>query len=228
MRSTRRIAPLGVVAGAAVALGASCAPTTHIVAEWKDPELTTGVVDRPLVVFMNKSEVLRRTVEDELAARIPGAVPAYKVLKDGEIFDTQKTQQEVRAAGFDTMIVTRLVDVNHEMQWTPGTPPAAYPGLWSLWGYGWPDVYEPGYLTSTTVVTLETLVYSLDPRFGSGKGELVWASRSQTFDPRTAKDLARSVVTASVKAMARQGLFVAQAEPLTPGRARRGSGARAR
>ena len=192
----------------ALALGLSCAPTTHVVADWKAPNVGSLVIHRPLVVFQHQSEALRRSVEDALAKRIPGSVPSYQVIPTDEIMNVDAVQGKVRSAGFDTVIVTRLAGVTKDIDVVPGAVGAG--PLWGAWDPMWSDVYSPGYLREVTVVTLETLLYTLDPAFGTGDGELVWASRTETFDP---KNLGDTVVRAAIKAMEEDGFVVAANAP---------------
>jgi hypothetical protein len=188
------------------ALLSACAtpPVTRVVASWKDPDVGVVDVGRALLVFQHNSEPLRRNVEDALAARIPGAVPAYTMFSTDEIFNVDLVRDRVREAGFESVIVTRLIDVDEEVTWNPGAPSRMYGPLWGHWGYGWSSVYDPGYLERTTVVTTESLVYSL----AVGEGELIWAIRSETFDPTSIDDLAAGVVRASTRAMEKEGIFV--------------------
>jgi hypothetical protein len=193
-------------AALAIAAAAACAPTTQIVAQWRNPA-APAVLEKPLVVFTSKSETLRRSVEDELAARIPGAVPGYSVLSANDMQDVVKAREQVKNAGFDTVIVTRLLDVNQRINVAPG-PYGGYGygpmfGPWGTWDYGWG--YAP-MIDTTTVVTVETLVYTLDPQFGGGNGELLFATQSETFDPRNVPNLADAVVHGSMKAMAKEGV----------------------
>ena len=107
-RYTARAVVFGALTALLVAYalaGAACAPTTRVVAAWKDPLVGDVVVQRPLVVFQHPSEALRRSVEDALVQRIPGAVPAYRLIGTEQIFDVLGIQQQVQQAGFDTVIV---------------------------------------------------------------------------------------------------------------------------
>ena len=67
-----------------------------------------------------------------------------------------------------------------------------------------------GHLDTINVVTLESLVYALEPGLD---GELVWAGRSETFDPSSFESLARSVARSSVRKMAKDGVIVAATDP---------------
>jgi hypothetical protein len=201
---------VGVALAVTVVLSAAivaCAPTTKVTSTWREPGATSAEIKRPLVAFLHADEAMRRSVEDAMAERIPNAVAAYRVLSQEEIREGEKAREKVRAAGFDGVITMRLVGIDKEIDYVPGTwcCPTYYGSLWGpgygYWGYGWGTVYQPGYLTTTTVVTLESLVYSLSDE----KGELLWASRSETFDPSSTERLVASVIKAQTKRCATRG-----------------------
>lgn len=206
--TARALVFVATAAIAAVAAGISCAPTTRVVADWKAPNVGSLVIQRPLVVFQHSSEAMRRSVEDALASRIPGSTPSYQVLTTDEIQDVERAKAKVKSAGFDTVILTRLTEIKKDIDVIPGTLTSG--PLWGAWDPMWSDVYSPAYLSETTIVTLETMLYTLDPSFGTGEGELVWASRTETFDPKNVSD---SVVTAAIKAMEEDGFVIAGTQP---------------
>jgi len=59
-------------------------------------------------------------------------------------------------------------------------------------------VYEPGYMTNDTVVTLESNVYSVS------RDELIWSSRSDTVSPESVNKLMQSMVDATAREMRKQ------------------------
>lgn len=201
-----------------------CATPTNVVDAWKDPRADHLELGRTLVVFQHDSEASRRSVEDALAARIPGAVPAYRFIPTDELSDLKSVRARVSHEGFQSVLVARLLDIDREWSWSPGVPTPfdpfppfplygpvtpygsmPYGSLWGAWGYGWGLAYTPGTLRSSTVVSVELLLYELPPA-GPPEGRLVWASRSETMDPRSMKDLAASVIRASSKVMEGEGL----------------------
>ena len=94
-------------------------------------------------------------------------------------------------------------------------------GFGPYWGYGWGTAYSPGYLTTDTIVSVETLVYSLTD------DKLLWASSSRTTNPGNLDQLIREVADATAKEMAKQGCpevserapVAGPAEPARVGRA---------
>jgi hypothetical protein len=79
--------------------------------------------------------------------------------------------------------------------------PAGYGGFGPYWGYGWNSVYSPGYLSTDTIISVETLVYSLTD------DKLLWASTSRTTNPGNLDQLIREVADATANEMAKQGLL---------------------
>ncbi len=196
MSAVRRHVLLLAAAVVTAALG-GCA-TTRIVSAWRDPALASVPFRKVLVAFQTRDPGLRRVLEDEMAASIPNATPAYRVVSDEEVRDVPLVKRRVKAMGFDSAVVMRVVGVEHEQTYVPGhvyTVPGYYRDFWGYWGYGWGTVYEPGYLRNDRIVEVATNVYSVPP------DKLVWASQSETFNPRSLRGAVREVVQANARAI---------------------------
>lgn len=176
---------------------AACAGT-EIVSQWSDPALASVPFRKILVVFQNPDAGLRRGLEDEMARRIPRATPAYRVIADAEIRDVEKVKSKVRELGFDSVVVMRIVSVEKEQTYVPGTMhmvPSPYGRMYGgYWGYGWASVHEPGYLRTDRIVTLGTNVYAV------ADDRLVWATRSETYNPESMLKLVNDVVARNAEA----------------------------
>lgn len=182
-----------------VAAAAGCA-TTRITSEWRDPALSDVPFRKVLAVFQNADPGLRRIAEDEMARDIPHAVAAYTVLRDDEMRDLAKVKARVKALGFDSSVVMRVVGVERQRTYVPSqvyTVPGYYHGFWGYCGYGWTTVYEPGYLRNDRVVRIATNVYSVPD------DKLVWASESETFNPASVPGAVDEVVRVTAKAASR-------------------------
>jgi hypothetical protein len=73
----------------------------------------------------------------------------------------------------------RLAGKETRVNYSPAVYSGPYYGsFWGgYWGYGWGYANTPGYITTDSVVKVETLVYSLE------QDKLVWAGVSRTVDP---------------------------------------------
>lgn len=187
--------------GAVAVLALACA-TTRITSSWRDPGVGAVEFHRVVGVALARDATLRRLAEDEFV-RVLGpatALAGYAVIPDEEVRDRKKARARVEAAGADGVVVFRLVGVETEQRWVP---PASYGTAWRYWGWAAPSAYDPGYLRTDRTVQVETTLYRVSD------ARLVWAARSETFNPASADDLIKGVVRAAVEAMRKQGLLPA-------------------
>ena len=185
-----------LVAAALAALLGGCA-STQITSAWKDPDLARLPFRKVLVVFQHSDAELRMRLERSMAAEIPNPVPAHAIFSDAEVRDTEAVKGRVRAEGFDSAVIMRIVGVDREVSYVPGrlyAVPGFYHGFYGYWGYGWRTVYDPGYMRSDRVVTISTNVY------GVAEDKLVWASQSETFNPSSLRNAVTEVVRVTSKA----------------------------
>ena len=82
--------------------------------------------------------------------------------------------------------------------------PASYSRFGPSWRNSWGAPYQPTRVRTDTIVSVETLVYSLK------SDELLWASTSRTTNPRDLAALVREVADATAREMATQGLLASQ------------------
>jgi len=180
---------------------AGCA-TTQLTAQWADPALRDTPFKKIVVVFQSRSAAERRTLEDVLAAQIPNAIQSYKALDDGDVGDAKRAAEKLKAAGFDSAVVVRILSVEKEKTYVPGAmhldPVVPYGRLWGAWGYGWARAYDPGYTRTDETATIALTVYRLSDE------RLVWASKSETFNPTSQPQMITDVVRANAEAARRQ------------------------
>jgi hypothetical protein len=185
-----------LLAAAMAALLGGCA-STQITSAWKDPDLARLPFKKVLVVFQHSDAELRMRLERSMAAEIPNAVPAHAIFSDAEVRDIEAVKKRVRADGFDSAVIMRIVGVDREVSYVPGrlySVPGFYHGFYGYWGYGWRTVYDPGYMRSDRIVTISTNVYSV------ADDKLVWASQSETFNPTSLRTAVAEVVRVTSKA----------------------------
>jgi len=140
---------------------------------------------------MSAKPGVRADFEDALSALITQAgveaVPGNTILlrPEGTKLDLNYLKTQVSAFKIDAVIVSRLVKVDKNITYVPGTPYMPYPYYGSFYGYYgalYPVVYSPDYLREDTTVRVETNVYAVT----SGEGQLVWTGTSDTFNPKSA------------------------------------------
>jgi hypothetical protein len=200
MRSVRSIG-IGIclLLGCAGALAAGCA-ATRLTSTWRDPAIDAVQFQKVVGIAMTADAVVRRLAEDEFVRTVgpDRGVAGYTLIPDEELRDRERARERLEAAGVDGAVVYRLASVDERERWVP---PTSYGSMWGYWGWAGPMVYEPGYLTTDQYVQIETALYSVSD------ARLVWAGRSETFNPSSVQELIEEVVQVSVAELREEQLL---------------------
>jgi hypothetical protein len=181
---------------------------------WKDPGATPLEFKghKVVAIVLIKDAAKRRLAEDRLAQQIAarGAEgrSMYSLLPDATADNEQQTRAALEAAGVKGAIVMRPIYIDKEVRITEPYQEPSYASFWGgYYGYGFSVSYssprEPT-VTETTVVYVETLVYSLV------QNKLVWAGRSTTTNPDTLAELIQELSAATTAELQKQGLIKEQ------------------
>jgi hypothetical protein len=195
---------------AVVGLLAACAGTpTTFTSTWKSPDVhaVSPVGKTIAAVFVTKNDGQRRSAEDLLVQDInaTGAhgVASYTIMPSGQGISGEEARKQLRAAGADGAVFMRVVGKDQQVTYSPGTAyPSYYGGFGPYWGYGWSTAYSPGYLQTDTLISVETLVYSLS------SDKLLWAGTSTTQNPDNLGALISGVAGAVTQEMVKEGMLV--------------------
>ncbi len=201
-----------VIRSVAVLLLAGClgaCASTRFTETWKSPSLVTAALDGEKIAafLISDDESARRMAEDalarELTARGARGVAGYTIMSTETAKDEPAAEKALRDAAFDAIITLRIVGEEARATETPGTwhtvPVYRYWG--GYWRQGWRSAYTPGQVRHDTIVSVETLVYSLE------SGELVWGGMSETVNPDGATDLVHEIAAAADDAIKKSGLL---------------------
>jgi len=159
-------------------------------------------------MVMHPSESVRRAAEDALAAELTQrglvGVAAYSILGEAEATNEAAAREAFTKAGAVAVVTLRGIGEQTEVDFRApsyyGVP--SYSGFWGgYYGAGWSMVYDPGYLRTSKIVTVETLVYDLR------SNKLVWGGRSRTADPSKLGTLIREIVDEAAKKMREDGVI---------------------
>lgn len=188
----------------------ACASTTFT-STWKAPD--AQAVDptgkKVAAVYMTKDESSRRAAEDILARKLTerGAhgVASYTLVDTSAATNVDRTKEQLAQAGVDGVVIMRVLGEKEHTRVTYTGAPWGYAPYYrhfsSYWGFGWGAPYAPGEVTTTTVLSIETLVYSLT------RDELLWAGTSRTSDPGKLSKLVDEIADAAAKEMTKQGVL---------------------
>lgn len=189
----------------------SCGPSISVSKTWRDPDITIKPNDikKVLVVAFMSNEASSRNAEVELASqlKIP-AVPARNYIRrDLKEENKDELKQQLRADGFDGALIMRLVDVDKDIQYVPGSY-SSYPVYYrDFWGYYWNSftseaaTYSPGYYETTKTYSLEMSVFSLT------EDKLIWTGLTTYVDPSSSSKLIDGSAKVMRKEMVKQGFI---------------------
>jgi hypothetical protein len=195
-----------LIALVVTAAGTAGCATTSFVSTWKNPAAAPLKPEGKKVaaVVVTKNEANRRSAEDALAQAISkqGAqgVPLYSVTSST---DENAVKAALEKDGFAGIVTMRPVAKDKELTVTSSMYAAPYyGGYWGgYYGYGWGAPYGGTDVRTDTIITIETLVYSLK------QNKLVWAGQSQTTNPSKVDGFVQEVATAAAAEMKKAGLI---------------------
>jgi hypothetical protein len=107
------------------------------------------------------------------------AIPGYKLIKGGAAPDPTALRSLLGSQNVDGVVVMRMVERRDENRYLPAYVPGG-PSYAPFDVYGARSgsaVFGPGYVATTTTVSVETRVYSVPEE------KLLWRGVSETFEP---------------------------------------------
>jgi hypothetical protein len=193
------------------ALAAAACASTSFVSSWRNPAAEPGSFkgQKVAALVVSKEEGVRYGAEDalarELTARGAVGIAAYSLIPKELVQDKDKAKEFMEKANVVGVVAMRVVGKDKEITQTPGTywGGPAYATFWGggYYGWGWGGVYDPGYLRTDTIVTVEILVYSLP------QNKLVWAGQSETTNPSKVGPFIKELTAKAAAEMKKQGLI---------------------
>lgn len=186
-----------------------CGGKTKFVSKWSNPEAKPSNWDNEKVAAfaMTFVKASRLGAEDALAQELTrrGAegIAGYKIVPQEVEKDKEKAKQLLKEAGVKGAVVMRVVNRSKEIYQSTGSLQyvgSYYPTFWGYWGYGWDAVYQPGHITTDTVVSIETLVYSVE------QDQLLWAGVSSTTNPKNVPEFIKELCDTAGKEIRKAGL----------------------
>jgi hypothetical protein len=181
----------------------SCGTSTSLVQHWSDTSYQGQPGQKMMIIALAKSERNQYTWEEAFSTALQREkvqpLAGSKFLPAGSMADESTLKQDIKESGANLVAVTRLVAVDKEQQYVPGstyyTPAPGYYGMYGYYASSYGVVHEPGYMVENTIVKLETNVYDVATE------KLVWSGLTETLNPETAQDAANSAVYTLVENM---------------------------
>jgi hypothetical protein len=164
-----------------------------------------------IALVISADESVRYGAEDVLAQQLTArgavGVSAYSVVPKELLKDKDQAKAFIEKTGAVGVVSMRVVGKDEQINSTPGGFYWGAPYYSSFWagggyyGYAWGGVYSPSYVRTDTIVSVETLVYSLE------QDKLVWAGRSDTTNPSKVASFIKDLAKKVAGDMKKQGLI---------------------
>ena len=184
------------------------------VSTWKDPAAAPLEFQGQKVaaVVMMQDVASRRAAEDTLAGEITArggqGVASYTLAPNIQKDNEAANKAALEKAGIIGVVVMRPINVENKLSVTPVTVvDPYYRSYWGgYYGYGAGAMYggpaTVGHeISSDTVVTVETLVYSLK------QNKLVWSGKSKTTNPPKTVSFVKRLAADAADELEDQGLI---------------------
>lgn len=196
----KNAATYAVVLLTTLALG--CA-ATEVKSVWKDDAYAKNP-HKILAAAILKSTTNRLVVEEEFALQLKqrglDAVAGHTVLSGDEVATKEALAEALKANGFDSLLLVRLVDKRSQQTYVPG---AAYPvgATWpGYYGAGYGMMHTPGYVVEDQFAIAEANLYDVDSE------KLVWTAATETWLKSSERKLIREYVDRIITEMQKGGI----------------------
>ena len=183
----------------------SCTPATQMKEIWKEPSYKPTESRKVLVLGLSENDRNKRIFEEAMVKQLTvhhvTGILGYNVLpSDPTTVDKEVLKQTIVGTGAELALVTRVIGVDKETQYVPGTtyyaPAPSYYGFYGYYYSSYATVSDPGYLREYQVVKVETNVYDVKTE------KLVWSGVSHTEDPQDVMRAIDEVAATMVAALA--------------------------
>ena len=186
---------------------AGCA-TTPFTSTWKAPDAdpVSSLRGQKVVALVLATDVVTRHLgEEALAAELTlrggQGIAGYTLIPDfGDEARAKALMEQAGAAG-----VVSMRPVGRERSTAVITTSYSSPSYRPYWGgyygRGLAGAYQDTQITTDTIVSVETLVYSLK------QNRLLWGGQSKSTNPANVRDLVKELVGEAVKAMKKDGVL---------------------
>lgn len=195
------ISTAALIVTIALALGCS---STRIVDTWQAPHLTASDLkfEHVVAIAITQKSARRSMAEDSLAraATRTRVSPAYTLLNDDERGNVERVRMLLTAARVDGAIVVRLLGAEEKQTYVPGRTYHYGGGFYGYYGRAGAVVYDPGYVRTDTILTIETSLHDV------ARGELLWAAISESLNPSSVDELMTEIAEAAGNALRDAGL----------------------
>ena len=184
--------------------------TTKVVSQWAEPgkQINTEKLHKVLVIALFNVETTRKNAEDQMVKYLDGkGVASYNYLNiDFNKKNNKAWQKQIKADGFDGAITMRLVDMEKDTVYRPGSFTSSYPGYYRNFDGYYSRNYElyntPDLYATTKIYTVETNVFSIK------EDKIIWSGITKSTGPDGVQKMTAEISKAVYKKMKKEGFLM--------------------
>ena len=181
----------------------SCSPSSQFTNLYVDDAYKGMQFKKVLVVGMAKEEWRRKVYENEfrkdLMQHNVQVLTAWQELPKGETISKEVFYKYFSDKNIDAVFVVMAAGSKTEETMTSAGSSNVYVGFYGFY------VSSASYFYSPVTTSQETVVYMKTNIYETGKGNLIWSIKSQSFEPKNTGDVIKNVSYNVVSELAQQG-----------------------
>ena len=172
----------------AISIFSGCSTTT-LLTSWHDSTVPGYTLKKPLVVAIVKTPLVRKKLEDEFVKSFQkigiNALPSYTTFPEMSDLAPDSVKGRLPSLGRDSILVSRLLDVNQETVHVPARTdvygggfarPAYYGSYGGYYANSVSVVSTPAYNYVEKFYVVESNIYD------AIEGKLIWTGATETAD----------------------------------------------
>lgn len=185
--------------------------STRLASSWREPDrsVTMNQLNKILIVAMVRNETSRRKAEDEMKKFLQDrGVVSYNYLDQYTTSITEQDERDIinkiRRDNFDGAITMRLVDVDKDIDYVPGTIssyPIYYRSFGGFYRRSWIYSSTPDRYYSSKTYRVEINIYSIK------EDKIIWTGLTETTNPSGVDKMAMEVAKVIYDKMVEEGFI---------------------
>jgi hypothetical protein len=177
----------------------SCGTSTYITQSWKKPGVTSSDYNNIFITSITADTSLRRVVEDEIGDEIEASGKTVTKSIDAFPEDVYQPNKEIvfnAIKKYNPDLILTIATIGQETE--PRYASDRFYGYFEGWSR---RVNSAGYYTDDKVYYLQTNL------FNAATEELVWATTSESYNPKSLQNFLKSYKKAMKKQMKKDGFI---------------------
>lgn len=197
----------------------ACTSATYMEGSWTNPAFGGKKFNKIIVLAIHKDIITRSTMEKNIVSGFKdnkiNSVSASDVIdfdklekgSDGKLTEKSKEyfMNALKENNVDAGLIIALKDIKDTEHYVPGTtqyiPRSGYSTFYGFYHTSYDVVQSPGYIEKSKQVYLVSNLYDVSTE------ELLWSAQSQTVNPTSLSDLAKSYSGSLVQELVSNGII---------------------